>query len=244
MVLVPMQSEAACPLLGVAGKLAAADNGIVVAASIANTEASDAEIAASHTLSEKAEQWLAKRGLESKCLVRVSTSYVMGLWETVRGEKASMLLTEWVKPDHKRVTENDEGFRLLGRSPVPVVLTHGPVESYERLVVLEDEQVSADAVSPDLHLAGEIASRLSDLRHPVTYVGTGQPAEGLFGPKVHVESVNTADALAWASEHTTENDLVIVAGARALRAALQRIPGFAESRFLAAFAGNGAALPT
>jgi Kef-type K+ transport system membrane component KefB len=59
-VLVPVWGESTRPLLGVAQKLAAPDGGIVIAASLAGEDATEAQVNTQRELRDHAEEWLAR----------------------------------------------------------------------------------------------------------------------------------------------------------------------------------------
>ena len=65
-VLVPIWGDSTRNVLWMAGKLAAPDGGMVIAASLATELAPDTELRSQRALVMKAEEWLAKEGLESR----------------------------------------------------------------------------------------------------------------------------------------------------------------------------------
>ena len=71
-VLVPVWGPSTRAVIRLAGRLAATDGGIVLAASFARDEAEASELTAQRGLTTQAEQWLAKDGLESRTLFRVA----------------------------------------------------------------------------------------------------------------------------------------------------------------------------
>src|SRR5262249_32643751 len=94
-VLVPIWGESTRAVLAIAARLAQPDSGIVLAASIAREDDTEAQLTSQRSLRDKAEQWLAKLGLEARSIFRVSRSMAAGLLQTVRSDKASLLLSEW-----------------------------------------------------------------------------------------------------------------------------------------------------
>jgi hypothetical protein len=58
---------------------------------------------------------------------------------------------------------------------------------------------------------------------------------------IAVERVEVADPIAWATENGRGSDLFVLAGIDAAHECLDRIPGFAERRFVVAIAAHGAA---
>ena len=89
-VLVPVRGESSRPLFGVAGRLAAADGGMVVAASVATEKAPGAQLAAQRSLREQAEDWLAREGLEARAVFRVARSVPAGLLHILQSEEATL----------------------------------------------------------------------------------------------------------------------------------------------------------
>ncbi len=200
--------------------------------------------AAQRSLKDRAEEWLARDGLESKTLFRVSRSVPAGILQAIRSEKATLLLAEWRSEARNRVETNAESFRMLSRSPIPVLVASGSLEPFERLVVVARRE---DLVVPgrlDLELAAEVAARLSG-RHPVLFVTTSATAmPGLFGAKkVHPQAIEVADPLGWVHENTSESDLLLLPGIDAAHEALERSPWLSGRKFFVAIAAHGAAAP-
>src|SRR6185503_2112283 len=153
-VLVPVLDESTRPLLGVAGRLAAADGGMVVAASVATERASPPQLAAHRRLKEQAESWLAQEGLEARAVFRVAQSVPVGLLQTLRGEGATLLVSEWRDQGPPGIDTKSEAFQMMRRSPVPILLAHGgAVEPFERLVVVARREELFRPGSRDLTLA-------------------------------------------------------------------------------------------
>jgi hypothetical protein len=237
-VLVPVWGESTRPLFGVAGRLAASDGGMVVAASIATEGAPAAHLAAHRSLRERAEDWLAREGLEARTVFRVARSVPAGLLQTVRGEGATLLVSEWRHQGRDRIDTTSEAFELMARSPVPILLVHGAIEPFERLVVVARREALYRPGSRDLTLAVELAARLANGRR-VVFVGTelDRFAE-LFLSTPQVDRVESADPLAWAHGSVPAADLLVLPGLDAARRALERFPRFAEKRFLVAIAAH------
>ena len=235
-VLVPVWGESTRPLLAAAGRLATADSGMVVAASFATEDASEAQLTTQRRLKDQADEWLAKEGLEANCIFRVSRSFAAGLLQTVRGEGATLLLTEW---NFEGLDPNSEASQIMAHTPVPTLLVHGPMEPFERILVIARRE---DAVSPgtfDLEIAAQLASRLAGGR-PVSYVGPSiATIDSLFPPKTQVGRMESDDPLGWAKDNAKETDLLVLCGVDAAREALKRMPGLDQERFLVAVAAHG-----
>jgi Kef-type K+ transport system membrane component KefB len=238
MVLVPVWDEATRPLLKIAGRLAESDGGIVLAASFATVDAPEAEMESQRALKDQAEEWLARDGLESRTFFRVSRSVPAGLIETVRAEKATLVIAQWRSTLRDRIEADSEALHTLKRTPVPVLVANGAIERFERIVVLGRRE---DLVRPGklaLELVVEIVSRIAG-RQPVVCVG---PLVALgpapFSPKVHVELVDHADSIAWARDHVMDTDLLLLSGIDAAEDAFERLPGMADRKFLIAVAAH------
>ncbi|HSS38793.1 MAG TPA: cation:proton antiporter, partial [Polyangia bacterium] len=133
-VLVPVWGPSSRGAIRLAGRLATTDGGIVLAASFASDQAPASELTAQRGLTTLAEQWLAKDGLESRSLFRVAKTVPEGLLQTLLGENATLLVSEWRTRD--RLRPDSEASEALARTPVPVLLVHGDIESFDRLLVV------------------------------------------------------------------------------------------------------------
>jgi hypothetical protein len=243
-VLVPVWGAGTRPLLSMAGRLAQDDGGIVLAASFAPEEASEEELESQRALKDKAEEWLAMEGLESRTCFRVARTVPAGLFETVRAEKATLLLAERRSKTRERVESDTEAFRWLNRAPIPVVIANGPVDRFQRLVVLARRE---DLVAPgrrDLDLAMEVAGRIAR-RRPVLYVGaaTTTASSAFKAKKVHLEQLESADPIGWALQELKGSDVLLFAGIDAADEGLERIGDLSDRPFLIAIAAHGAPAP-
>jgi Kef-type K+ transport system membrane component KefB len=240
-VMVPVWGEATRPLLRVAGKLAEDDGGIVLAATFATEDTPEEELEARRALKDQAEGWLAKEGLESKTCFRVARNVPSGLLETVRAEKATMVVTEWRSAERGRIETDSERYRMLMKSPIPVLVAAGAVEPFDRLVVLARREDLVHPGKRDLDLAAEVAIRLAGRGAMVVAgpVSTRAP-EALTVARRHRETIEVPDPMAWAYDHLQPNDLIVLPGVDAAEEALERIPGMAERKFLVAVAAHPA----
>ncbi|HVZ86447.1 MAG TPA: cation:proton antiporter, partial [Polyangia bacterium] len=128
-VLVPVWGSSTRPALSLAGRLASGYGGIVLAASFADEDASPPELVNQRKLTDEAEAWLAKQGLESRSLFRVARTVPEGLLQTIVAENATLLVTEW----RGGAELTGEAVAALARTPVPVLVTLGDVAQFERL---------------------------------------------------------------------------------------------------------------
>ncbi|MDX2086904.1 MAG: cation:proton antiporter [Kofleriaceae bacterium] len=239
-VLVPIWGESSRPVIGLAGRLAEDDTGMVVAGSFVNETANETEAAQQRRLRAEAEEWLAREGLEARSLLRVSRSPIAGLVQTVRGEGATMVVSEWEPEAHGRLEADLEAQEALRHPEVPIVLAHGDVESFDRVIVVVARK--EELVPPgrrDLELAKEVSARLAH-GHKVAVVAQelGDPITNLFAQSPNVETIGSVDPLGWVATHSEANDLVIVPGLEEVHAALARIPDLMSKRFIVTLAAR------
>ncbi len=233
-VLALVRDEQSRPLLSLAGRLAASDNGIVVAAGFATHEASDAALTTQRELVQKAETWLADEGREARSVCRVAETLAAGLFETVRGEGASLMAGE-LETEGRFLEVTAEAEQMVADSPVPLVLAYRFDSSRSSaVVILARHDDLSRPVRLDLDLALEVAARLGH-GHPIVYVG---PSDGIVFPR-NVEHVESDDAFAWATANATKSDLLVFPGLKAARAAEHRIGQITGRMFLVTMAAHG-----
>jgi hypothetical protein len=223
-------------LLDMGAHIAEADGGIVVAVSI-GTEASPAsELALRRHMAEAAEEWLAEDGFEARAVFQVAPSVEAGLRETILGEGSTLLLAEW----RQRPTgDQAEGaVRIALHSPIPVLLAHGVVEPFERLLVVVPRAALTRLAGPDLALASMVVRALSRRRHATYLVQPAAPLAVLFGPTPRVERLDTDDPYSWLRENDSDTDLILLPGMDVAREAFARIPDFGGRRFIVAIAAR------
>jgi hypothetical protein len=164
------------------------------------------------------------------------------LLETLRAEKATMIVAEWRSAQPERIETDTEAYRMLMRSPVPVLIARGLGEPFDRVVVLARRQDLAHPGKRDLDVAMEVADRVAGQR-PLVLVGP----EAALAPaplsvkRRHFEQADVSDPIAWAVEHLQPGDLVVLGGVDAAEDALERIAGMSERKFLFAVAAHPAA---
>ncbi|HEY3817701.1 MAG TPA: cation:proton antiporter [Polyangiaceae bacterium] len=236
-VLVSVRDAQTLPLLGLAASITTADGGIAVAVSIATDDASEAELAAARRLTSEADAWLAKAGFECRSAFRISSSVEGGLREAVRTEEATLLVGEWRSPPLE-----DAAVRVARLAPVPVLLVHGGVGPAGRLVVVaQPGQLDEEQPGPDLVLATVIVRRLARRRR-VTYVGPpAAPLASLFGPRLHLERIETREYIEWLRDEVSDSDWVVLPGLDLAFDVLRRVPELADRRFLVPVAARRSA---
>ena len=242
-VLVPVWGDSPTPQLGMAAQLAAPDCGMVVPAAVVTEEASEKELNSQRSSLKEAEEWLEKQGLESRGVFSVSRSLEAGLFQTMRAEHATLLVAEWSDPDQPQLAGESEAFQLVDRSPVPMLLTHGEVESFDRVLLVARQKDLTRPGRQDLELAAELTTRLANgghgHGHGVAYVGTeSTTVTQLFTPKQHVDHAESPDPIAWVEKNARDNDLLVFPGLAAAREALKRLPGLLHKRFVVAIAAH------
>jgi hypothetical protein len=235
-VLVPVWGESSQPTVHLAGQLASSDGGIVVAASFANEEASPPELKSQRSLSAQAEQWLAKDGLESRRVFRIARTVPEGLLDTLLGENATLLVTEWRM--RERIEPDSEASEALARTPVPILVVHGEVEVFERILIIVRRE---DLVRPgrqDVELAAQLCSRFAQNRRVGTVSAALEPVKALFATKQSEDRIEAPDPIDWLRNTLEKADLPFFAGLDAAREAVSRVPSLADGRFLVAIAAH------
>jgi Kef-type K+ transport system membrane component KefB len=231
-VLVPVWGESTRPALALAGRLAAADGGIVLAASFADKAASPTEIAAQRGLTRKAEEWLGKEGRESRTLFRVAPSVPEGLLETVLGEDATLLVSEW--RTSLRNAGGGEASEALARSPVPVLIVHGDVARFDRLVIVVGADDAGHAGQSNLELAAHLVAQFGTTLRVAAVGAPGDKARARFNAKHGVDWIEADDPLGWIATNLQPGDLPLFVGIDTAREALLQVPALGQGRFLVA----------
>jgi len=235
-VLVPVWDEMSAGTIRLAGRLATSDGGMVLAASFANAETPPAELKTQRQLTTRAEEWLAKEGLESRTLFRVAPTVPEGVLETILGENATLLVTEWRM--RERIEPDSEASEAIARSPAPILMAHGDVESFERMLIVVRRD---DLVRPgrqDVELAAQLASRFGPHLRIGTVTAALDSVRELFASKEDADRIETPDPIAWIKDNLKKTDLPFFAGLDSLREAMARVPALAEGRFLVAIAAH------
>jgi Kef-type K+ transport system membrane component KefB len=235
-VLVPVWGGSTRPALSLAGRLASGDGGIVLAATFAAASSSPPELAEKRKLTGQAEEWLAKEGLEARTMFRVAPTVPEGLLETILGEDATLLVSEW--RTSLRDAHGSEASETLARSPVPVLIANGDVAQFDRLIIVARPDEVAPSVSRNLELAAQLAPQIAHGRRIAVVAAAGDPLRKLFAAKQGLEWIEAADPVAWIARNLQPGDLPMIVGVDAARAALGQVPALLEGRFLVAQAAR------
>jgi Kef-type K+ transport system membrane component KefB len=235
-VLVPVWGGSTRPALSLAGRLATGDGGMVLAAAFADERSSPPELASQRKLTVEAEEWLAKEGLEARTMFRVAPTVPEGLRETILGEDATLLVTEW--RTSLRDAHGSEASEALVGSPVPVLIANGDVSRCDRLVIVARPDEVAPAVSRNLALAARLAPQIAHGRRIATVAAAVDPVRRLFAGKQEMDWIETADPVGWIARNLRQGDLPLIVGIDAARAALGRTPALLEGPFLVAQAAR------
>ena len=229
-VLVPVWGESSRAVLSLAGRLAAGDGGIVVAASFARDQASRQEIDSQRKLTRQAEEWLAKEGLESRTVFRVAPSVPVGLAETAIGQEATLLVTEWRNPLHH--AQGAEAAEALAHAPVPVLLARGDVSHFDRLVIVARPDILTPDGRLDLAPAIELAVQLAHKSRVAVVVTTAEPLRALVPSKREVEWIEDRDPVGWVAGNLQKGDLPLFVGTETAYEAMRQRPDLIDGRFL------------
>ncbi len=228
LVLVPVWGDSARTALTLAGRLATSDGGIVLAASFADRESSEAERAAGRQSTSQAEAWLAKGGLEARTLFRVAESVPEGLLETALGENATLLVTEW----RTGLRDVQRTRAALARSPVPVLIANGDLSQRGRLVVVA-RPGEAELRDRDLALAARLLPSVGHGHRVAVVTRATAAVRSLFTAQQDVEWIDAPDPIAWISGSRQADDLLLLVGIDLAQEALGAIPSLERERFLA-----------
>jgi Kef-type K+ transport system membrane component KefB len=235
-VVVPVWGDSSKGAVRLAGRLASSDGGIVLAASFATEEAPAAELKSTRGLTAQAEQWLAKDGLESRTLFRVAKTVPEGLLETLLGESATLLVTEWRMRD--RIEPDSEASEALARTPVPVLMSHGDIEAFDRVLVIVRRDELVRPGLRDVELAKQLAARFAKNGRVGIVAAAIDPVNALFAAGAGGERIEAADPINWLKRSLQKTDLPVFGGLAAARDAIARIPALVEGRFLVAIAAH------
>jgi Kef-type K+ transport system membrane component KefB len=235
-VLVPVWGESSRSTVRLAGRLTTSDSGMVVAASFANAEAPPPELKSQRSLATQAEQWLAKDGLESRTVFRVSPTIPEGLLETILGENATLLVTEWRM--RESLAPGSEASEVLARSPVPVLIVHGDVETFDRVLVVVRRDGLVRPGRQDVELAAQLCSRFAQNGRIGAVATAIDPVRALFPTKQDADRIEAADPIDWIRRNLQKTDLLFFAGLDAAREAVARVPALIDGRFLVAIAAH------
>jgi len=227
-VLVPVWGASTRPAVSLAGRLAASDGGIVLAASFASEESPAPEVASQRKLTSQAEEWLAREGLESRTVFRVARTIPEGLLETIIGEDATLLVTEW------QSAAGSEASEALARAPVPALIAHGDVSHFDRLLIIAPGEKGAPSDRRSLALAAQLAPPLARGHRTATVAPAADPARALFAAKQEMDWIESADPIAWIARNLQAGDLPLFVGIDTARAALKQVPALLAGRFLVA----------
>jgi Kef-type K+ transport system membrane component KefB len=231
-VLVPVWGDSSHAALTLAGRLAVSDGGIVLAASFARDASSAAERAQQRGLTKKAEEWLAREGLESRTMFRVAPTIPEGMLDAVEEEDVTLVVTEWRTPEQYQPT--GEAYLTLARSQVPVLIVHGDVAAFERLLILTPREETDALGSKNLMLAALLGPRFGHGRR-IGAIGQAEELVRIRLPaKVAVEWTEAADPIAWLAQNLQSGDLPLFVGVDFAREAVRRLPSLFEGRFVVA----------
>jgi hypothetical protein len=230
MVLVPVWGESSRAALSLAGRLAAGDGGIVLAASFARDKAPKSEIESQRKLTSRAEEWLAKEGRESKTMFRIAPSVPQGMTEAALGEDVTLVISEWRDP--LRAPHGSEAAEALAHTPVPVMIVHGDISKFDRLVIVAGPDVATPSGRVDMARAAQLALQLVQGARVATVATAPESLRELFPDKQQVEWIESSDPVGWIAGNLHEGDVPMFVGTDTAHAAMNRVPALIERRFL------------
>lgn len=206
------------PLVELAGLVAAADHGEVIAVNVLGFDASASEVDEHRRITAQAETAALRGGAEATSLVRIDASPTAGVLHTVVERGGTCVLLGW-----KGFANRREDFfgsvidTVISRASVPVLVTHpGVDEAIERVVL----SLTADELSNrgrrTLDLAVEIAVRLATHAQVELTILTQDPvdeARAALAPRTLPEAQWIHDQRSQPIAirgHTRPGDLVLV----------------------------------
>jgi hypothetical protein len=128
--------------------------------------------------------------------------------------------------------------RIALNSPIPVLLAHGAVEPFDRLLVVVPRAALSSAAGPDLALASMVVRGLAGRKRATYLVQPAAPLALLFGPTPRVERLDTDDPYSWLRANDSATDLILFPGMDIAREAFARVPDLGARRFLVAIAAR------
>jgi Kef-type K+ transport system membrane component KefB len=233
MVLVPVWGESSRSVLSLAGRIAAGDNGMVLAASFARATSPEPERETQRKLTGQAEEWLAKEGLESKTVFRVAPSVPQGLSETALGEDATLVVSEWRDP--LRDAHGTEASEALAHAPVPVLIVRGDVSKFDRLVVVAGPDVATPTGRLDVAPAAGLGRQLAHGARVAVVTTAPDPLRDLFvAAKYDMDWIESSDPVGWLAGNLQKGDVPLFVGSDTAHEAMRQMPELLEGRFLIA----------
>ena len=239
-ILVPVWGASTRPMFELAGQLAADDTGMVVAGSfVPIAQMPPKSLAVDSCARTPSSGSRSKAWWRDRCSVLALEHDWLGRHRAQRGRDDGRL---GMDPGNRLLESDPETLDVLTHAPVPIVLAHGPVESFDRLIVVAANE--KELVPPgqyDLELAREVSTRLAHGREVyVVSVPIGDPINALFGPASHVQRIGSVDPLGWIAANGRTTDLFVLPGLDEAHAALARSPEIIGHRFMVAIAAHHA----
>lgn len=179
-IIVPVANpDTAGPLVELAGFVAAADHGAVVALNVLGFEATAAQVEEHREVTAQAESVALRSGAEASSLVRIDASPTAGVLHTVVEQGGTCVLLGW-----KGYANRRESFfgsvidAVVGQAPVPVLVAHpGIDDELTRVVLSLTTEDLARAGRAARELAVEVARRIA-VQAQVDLVIVSQEPEG------------------------------------------------------------------
>jgi hypothetical protein len=167
---------------------------------------------------------------------RVAKTVPEGLLDTLLSEDATLLVTEWRM--RERLEPDSEASEALARTPVPVLIAHGDVDTFERILVIARREELVRPGLRDVELAAQLAARFGRTPRIGAVTAALDPVNRLFADRSSSDRFEAADPIAWLESNLQKTDLPFFAGLEALREAIARIPALVDGRFLVAIAAQ------
>ena len=131
-----------------------------------------------------------------------------------------------------------EAAEELARTPVPVLMAHGDVDNFERVVIVARRDTLVRPGLQEVELAAQIATRLGHNHRIAVVAPEFEAVKPLFDPKRTVDLIAADDPIEWLKQNVQMTDLPFFAGLEATRDAMARMPTLIGGRFVVAIAAE------
>ena len=141
-----------------------------------------------------------------------------------------MVISEWRDP--LRSPHGSEAAEALAHAPVPVMVVHGDVSKFDRLVIVAGPDVATPSGRVDMARAAQLAPQLAHGARVATVATAPASLRELFPDKQHVEWIESSDPVGWIAGNLHEGDVPMFVGTDSANAAMNQVPALIEGRFL------------
>jgi Kef-type K+ transport system membrane component KefB len=214
-VLPVVRPDAAKALTRVASAIAEHDSGLVLPLTVASPDAPAEALEELRQVNRTVEGMARGHGVEAEGMVRIDTTPAAGVLRTAREHGATLIISGWHGPDHRRMFAADALQPIVAESSCPVVLARlDPARTPKRVVVLAPHAETTEGGQANLRLTLEITKRLAALyKAPITAISSVDDPNVLAAITQALGSpaeVDARSASAVARERVGADDLLVV----------------------------------